>query len=117
LRVARRPRRDPPPQHAVLRRVGPEALAALVRELGGGLEQQQAAVGVDRVHPPGEKVARQRVVILARVLPAQRQLEAALAVLVSVARPGVATRLGEDGHDVVAEGGGGGIRRSRGGGD
>jgi len=53
--------------------------------------------------PAGGQVAREGGVILAGTLAAEGQLEAALAVLVAVARARVAPGLGEDGHDVVVE--------------
>src|SRR5262249_61716440 len=109
--VVRSPGCDPAPEDRVFPRVRPKAQAALVRQLRGGLEEDEALLRVLRVYASGEHVARERPVIELGVLAAKRQFEAGFAVLISVARPGVATGLGEHGHRVAAQGNG--IRRLR----
>src|SRR5207244_5369838 len=77
---------------------------ALVRDLRGGLEQNQALLRLQWTHSPGKQVPRQRKMIKVWVLPAQRELETAFAVLVSVTSPGATTRLGQHSHNIITEG-------------
>src|SRR5579884_1847102 len=70
------------------------------------LQQDQALVGIERVGPPGEGVAREGQEILLRVLPAQRELESRLAIFVAMARPRIATGFAQHRHHVIAEGDG-----------
>ena len=74
-----------------------------MRDLPGGLEQREAFLGFDEVHPPPALLPRERQPVEIGVLPAQRELEAALAVRIAVAAARVASRLAQHRHDIAPE--------------
>ena len=76
-------------------------LAALVRHGGGRLEQDQAVVRRGDVHAATGQVVGEGAHVVNWVVPAQRELEAVLAVLRSVADAGVAAELREHRHHVA----------------
>ena len=76
-----------------------------MRELRGGLEEEEAFIGIGGVDAAGEHVAGECVQVELRIVAAKRELEAGLAILIAVAGTGVASGLGEHGHDVIAKGG------------
>ena len=77
-----------------------------MRNLGGGLEQDQALVCVKWIDPPTEQIAREDLEIEFRIFAAERQLESGFAVRVPMAGACVAARFGDHRHDFVAEGNG-----------
>ncbi len=72
-------------------------------DLAGGLEEQQAGVGVGEVDAPAVEVAGEGVVVLFGVVAEQGQAEAALALEGAVAGAGVAAHAAEHAHDVALE--------------
>ena len=71
----------------------------------GGFEEEEALIGIGGVDAAGEHVAGEGVQVELRIVAAKRELEAGLAILIAVAGTGVASGLGEHGHDVIAKGG------------
>ncbi len=96
---------DPGAQGLVVRVAGGEAGAASVGEAGGGLGQQQAAVGVARPGPAAEGVPGDGPVVGVGVEAQQGELEPVLARRLAVAGAGVAAETREDGLNVALEGG------------
>ena len=87
-----RPRRlrcarfQPREQRRKFRRTHREPLPALVGERRGGLEQDEAVFRLDEIDPPASpRLTGQREPVEIRVLAAQRNFEAALAVPIAVA--------------------------------
>jgi hypothetical protein len=87
---------DPLREHRVLARVGREADAALVGHRARGLEEEQAAARILEVDAPAQRVARHDRVVAVVVVPAERELEAALAGGRAVAGAAGAAEAGED---------------------
>ena len=83
---------NPAAQRAVVGRVGLEHTPALVRHVGRRLEQHQAVAGRGRIDPPRGKVVGECAMIEDRIVAAERELEAVLALGRTVARAGVAAR-------------------------
>ena len=75
-----------------------------MRHLGGGLEQNQAAAGVDAIDPPAVGRGHELLPVGCWVLPPQREKEATLAIEVAVAGAGVAAPLGKHRHHITVEG-------------
>ena len=94
---------DPVAQEAVFQGADVEALAALVRHRGGGLEQNEALLGPQPVGAAAEGVAAEGEEVEVGALAAQREFEAVLAVLVAVAGAHVAAGPRQHRHDLVAE--------------
>src|SRR5262249_48591207 len=94
---------DPFPEDLVLPGTRGEAPAAAVRRLPGGLEQEQAAVGIGRIDAAAEEIAGDRGVVLLRLVAEKRQAEAALALERTVAGAGVASHAAEEAHQVPLE--------------
>ena len=94
---------DPFPENAVLPGILTEADAAAVLDLAGGLEEQQALIGVHEVDPPAENVAGQGEIILAWLVAEQGQAEPTLPLEGAVTRAGVAAHAAEQAHDVLLE--------------
>jgi hypothetical protein len=92
---------EPLDQELVIDGAGLEALAALVGDGPGRLQEEQAAGRIFEVRPPAESVADDGGVIVVRAEREDRQLEPALAVLAGVTRPGVAPGLRQHRHDVL----------------
>ena len=80
-----------------------EALLAAVFDLAGGLEQEEAGVGVGAVDAPAFEVVRQGDVILFGVVAEERQTKTALALERAVTGAGVAAHAAEQAHDVPLE--------------
>ena len=78
--------------------------APFVGQCAGWLGENQAAAGIGQFHPPATILLRHREVVGRRVVPAERQPEAAFTGECSVAGAHVAAGFGQDGQDIVAEG-------------
>ena len=102
-RIGRHAPRDPITQHAIRLGVNVEATAPFVRDLAGRLEQHQAPVRIEPIDPAPQPIAREHKAVEVRVLAAQRQLEAALAVEIPVADARIATGLGQHRHHVITK--------------
>ena len=102
--VVRHSGRQPASQDFVVLRALFETQSALVRNLRGRLQQDQALLRRERVEPAGKKIMSQGNVVKLRILSAQREFESAFSILVAMTGARVAARLGEHGHHLVAEG-------------
>ncbi len=94
---------DPAAEGLVIGVAGLDQHAALVGHAAGRLEQHQAAVRSGSVEPATAQVVGERLVIEERVVAAQRQAEAVLALLGAVTGPRVAAHLGQHRHDIADE--------------
>ena len=94
---------DPGAHDAIVFVVEFRALAALVRDGAGGLEQHEGVVGRGEIHAAAGVVVDEGADVKDRVVAAERELEAGLAVLGAVTGAGAATELGEDGIYVADE--------------
>src|SRR5436309_838855 len=83
--------------------MGRETLTTPVGELPGGLEKEQATVGIERIDPPAQGLARQSGVVASGIGAEERETEAVLPLERSMTGTGVATRLAEQAHDVTLE--------------
>ena len=93
-------------KEVVFRGVLSEPLPAFMRDLSGGLEENEALIRVLGVGAATEHVPGESIVIPFGILTAERKFEARLAIGIAVALTGIATRLREHRHHVVAEGDG-----------
>ena len=96
--------RDPVVDGFVVARAGLETHPAAVRRLLGGLGQHEAARRFGAVEAAAGEIVKQRFVVEARVIAAQRQLEPVLAFGRAVASAGRAAHLVEDGRNIAQEG-------------
>ena len=98
---------DPVEDLVVVARAVVEPQAALVGDLHRRLGEHQRARGLGAVEAPAGHVVQQRLVVELRVVAAQRQLEAVLALGGAVAGTRGAADLVHRGQDVADEGDGG----------
>src|SRR5262249_40758503 len=70
---------DPIAEDLVLPGALAEPNPTVVLDLAGGLQQDQARVGIGGVDPPAERLASQRGVILLGIVAEEREAEASLA--------------------------------------
>jgi hypothetical protein len=94
---------DPGAEDAVVFVVVLGALPALVRHGASGLEQHERVVGRGKVHAPPRVVIDERTHVVDRIVAAEGELEAGLAVLGAVARAGAAAELRDHGVHVADE--------------
>ena len=98
-----RPLRDPALEQFVVRLARLDQHAADVRHRAARLEQHQALLGHRPIEAPGGEVVGQRTMIEQRIVAAERELEAVLALGRAVAGAGVAAELRHGRHHVVHE--------------
>ena len=79
------------------------ALAAFVRHAGGGLQEHERVVGRGGIQAAPGEVVLERAHVEKRIVAAERELEAELALLRAVAGAGVAAELGHHGVHVADE--------------
>ena len=70
---------NPLAEDVVFARTGFERLPAFVRHFGGGFEQHQALLHLHPVEPAARKVIDQRLIIVFRVVTAEREFKTVLA--------------------------------------
>jgi hypothetical protein len=104
FRVAeRRSRSNPADDHAVFVGADLHAFAATVRQLSGGLEQEQTFLRRRQENTPTPALFQQRHVIQFGIGTDERQPEPVLSADFAVASTGIAAELGKDRHDLIAE--------------
>src|SRR5207253_25962 len=95
--------RNPADQQSIIIRSDLDALAAAVRQCGGGFQKQKTALGGRRKQAAPARFLHQIVVVLSWFEPEQRKLESVLTARFSVATAAVASSFGENRHDLVSK--------------
>ena len=86
---------------AIIFAAGNNDLPAGMGRASGGLEQHHAVIGGGHIHPARGQLVGKGAHIINRIVPAERKLEAVLAVFRAVAGAGIATGLGEHGRHIT----------------
>ncbi len=102
-RVATSPGGDPGADDAIFPRARREPLASFVRNLAGRLQQHEAPVGLDHVHTAAHPLADDRVIVVARVVAEEAEVQPAPTLERAVTGPGVAAQPAEEARDVAVE--------------
>src|SRR5262249_47226087 len=77
--------------------------ASAVSQAAGRLEQEQAPLGSGRKDAPAARLLDNRFKVQVRLVAQQRQLESVLTGCLAVTAAAVATKLGEDRHNIRVE--------------
>ena len=101
--ISGHPGRNPVSQNLILGCIRRKTSATFMRHVHRRFTKQQTFVRDQHIHPPRRQLPRERDKIGLRILPAQRQLQPTLAVLVSVTRAKTATGPRQDRHHVIAK--------------
>ena len=94
---------DPLPQGLVVARARHQCLPSLVGNVCQGLLQHEGFIDMDAVETSSAQVVDQRLVVVLRIVAAERELEAVLPFGRTMAGPGVTAGPAQDGFDVPDE--------------
>src|SRR5207244_3641650 len=95
--------RNPSDQEFVIARADFNALAAAVRDGGGGFEQEQRAIGCGRRQSAAARFIDEPFVVFSRLKTEKRKSETILPARFSVAAAAVAAGFAENRDDLVGE--------------